>query len=163
MEKLSFISLYFINVLMNTKELNQLFQRDISKLMEELLAYTDERNLWAIDQQVRNSAGNLTLHLLGNLKQFVGADLGAIAYERNRDNEFAPSTLSRADLLQELKQLKKELEQSLVALDPKKLGDQSKHSFFGHSMTVGFFLFHLYGHFNYHLGQINYHRRLLDL
>jgi hypothetical protein len=29
-------------------------------------------------------------------------------------------------------------------------------------MTLGYFLIHLYGHFNYHLGQINYHRRLLD-
>lgn len=147
---------------MNTKELNQLFQRDLSKLREELQAYSDERNLWRVDQEINNSAGNLTLHLIGNLKQFIGLDLGGIAFERDRDSEFAPSTLTREDLLQELVQLKKVLEDTLVSLDPKKLGDQSKHSFFGHSMTVGYFLIHLYGHFNYHLGQINYHRRLLD-
>lgn len=147
---------------MNTKELNQLFQRDLSKLREELQAYSDERNLWRVDQEINNSAGNLTLHLIGNLKQFIGLDLGGIAFERDRDSEFAPSTLTREDLLQELVQLKKVLEDTLVPLDPKKLGDQSKHSFFGHSMTVGYFLIHLYGHFNYHLGQINYHRRLLD-
>ena len=147
---------------MNTKELNLLFQRDLSKLIEELNAYSDERNLWRIDQGIHNSAGNLTLHLIGNVKQFFGLDLCGIAFERDRDSEFVPSKLSRADLLQELAELKKLLEQALVPMDPKKLGDQSKHSFLGHSMTVGYFLIHLYGHFNYHLGQINYHRRLLD-
>jgi hypothetical protein len=147
---------------MNTKDLNQLFQRDLSKLIEELKAYSDERNLWRIDQGINNSAGNLTLHLIGNVKQFFGMDLAGIAFERDRDSEFVPSKLNREDLLQELEVLKKLLEQALVPMDPNKLGDQSKHSFLGHSMTVGYFLIHLYGHFNYHLGQINYHRRLLD-
>jgi hypothetical protein len=160
----NFYLLYFdiSSIFMNTKELNQLFQRDLSALMEELHAYTDEQNLWRIDQEISNSAGNLTLHLLGNLKQFVGLDLGGIAFERDRDGEFSSSRGRRDDLLQELALLKKMLDDVLIPLDPKKLGDQSKHSFFGHSMTVGFFLIHLYGHFNYHLGQINYHRRLLD-
>ena len=147
---------------MNTKDLNQLIQRDLSKLIEELKAYSDERNLWCIDQGINNSAGNLTLHLIGNVKQFFGLDLVGIAFERDRDSEFVPSLLTRDHLLQELEELKKILEQALVPMDPKKLGDQSIHSFLGHSMTVGYFLIHLYGHFNYHLGQINYHRRLLD-
>jgi len=147
---------------MNTKDLNQLLQRDLSKLIEELKAYSDERNLWLIDLGINNSAGNLTLHLIGNVKQFFGLDLAGIAFERDRDSEFVPSKLNRADLLQELEVLKKLLEEALVPMDPQKLGDQSKHSFLGHSMTIGYFLIHLYGHFNYHLGQINYHRRLLD-
>jgi hypothetical protein len=148
---------------MNSKDLNQLLQRDLSKLIEELKAYSDERNLWRIDQGINNSAGNLTLHLIGNVKQFFGLDLAGIAFERNRDSEFVPSKLSREDLLQELEELKKLIDQALLSMDPKKLGDQSIHSFLGHSMTVGYFLIHLYGHFNYHLGQVNYHRRLLDL
>ncbi len=45
---------------MNTKDLNQLFQRDLSKLIKELKAYSDERNLWRIDQGINNSAGNFT-------------------------------------------------------------------------------------------------------
>ena len=147
---------------MNTKDLNQLIQRDLSKLIEELKAYSDERNLWCIDQGINNSAGNLTLHLIGNVKQFFGLDLVGIAFERDRDSEFVPSLLTRDHLLQELEELKKILEQALVPMDPNKLRDQSIHSFLGHSMTVGYFLIHLYGHFNYHLGQINYHRRLLD-
>ena len=87
---------------MNTKDLNQLIQRDLSKLIEELKAYSDERNLWCIDQGINNSAGNLTLHLIGNVKQFFGLDLVGIAFERDRDSEFVPSRLTREDLLQEL-------------------------------------------------------------
>lgn len=147
---------------MNTKDLNQLFQRDLSKLIEELQAYTDERILWRIDTGITNSAGNLTLHLIGNVKQFFGLDLAGIAFERNRDSEFSPSSLTREDLLLELEELKILFDQALVPMDPKKLGDQAKHAFLGNSKTVGYFLIHLYGHFSYHLGQINYHRRLLD-
>ena len=91
---------------MNTKDLNQLFQRDLSKLIEELKAYSDERNLWRIDQGINNSAGNLTLHLIGNVKQFFGLDLCGIAFERDRDSEFVPSLLTRDHLLQELEELK---------------------------------------------------------
>jgi hypothetical protein len=105
---------------MNTKELNLLFQRDLSKLIEELNAYSDERNLWRFEQGINNSAGNLTLHLIGNVKQFFGLDLCGISFERDRESEFVPSKLLRADLLQELEDLKKLLEQALVPMDPKK-------------------------------------------
>jgi len=146
---------------MNTKELNLLFQRDLSKLQEELLAYQQEEKIWIVDGKIANSGGNLALHLIGNLRQFITADLGGFAYERDRDQEFGATGKSRTALLQELDLVKEQVEKSLVTLDPNKLGDLSIHSFFGHQMTIGYFLIHLYGHFNYHLGQINYHRRLL--
>ena len=147
---------------MNTKELNLLFQRDLTKLQEELQAYRNEENLWIVDGQITNSGGNLALHLIGNLRQFIAADLGGFGYERNRDQEFGATGKSRTALLEELDVVKEQVEKSLVTLDPNKLGDLSIHSFFGYQMTIGYFLIHLYGHFNYHLGQINYHRRLLD-
>ena len=148
---------------MNTKELNLLFQRDLTKLQEELQAYRNEENLWIVDGQITNSGGNLALHLIGNLRQFIAADLGGFGYERNRDQEFGATGKSRTALLEELDVVKEQVEKSLVTLDPNKLGDLSIHSFFGYQMTIGYFLIHLYGHFNYHSGQINYHRRLLDL
>ncbi len=147
---------------MNTKELNLLFQRDLSKLQEELQAYQHEENLWIVDGQIANSGGNLALHLIGNLRHFIAADLGGFAYERDRQQEFEATGKSRMELLEELDLVKEQVEKSLVTLDPNKLGDLSIHSFFGYQMTIGYFLIHLYGHFNYHLGQINYHRRLLD-
>ncbi len=147
---------------MNTKELNLLFQRDLSKLQEELLAYQQEEKLWMVEGKIANSGGNLALHLLGNLRQFITADLGGFTYQRDREQEFGATGKSRATLLNELDLVKEQVEKSLVSLDPNKLGDLSIHSFFGYQMTIGYFLMHLYGHFNYHLGQINYHRRVLD-
>jgi uncharacterized damage-inducible protein DinB len=147
---------------MNLKELNQLFQRDLDKLGEELIAYSDETKLWQVERKIANSAGNLTLHLFGNLRHFIGNDLGGIAYLRNREREFSAKDISRENLLEELREVKKTVEETLLQLNPSRLGDMSIHSFFGYSMSLGYFLIHLYGHFNYHLGQINYHRRLLD-
>jgi hypothetical protein len=147
---------------MNTKELNLLFQRDLSQLKEELQAYQQEEKIWVLEKQIANSGGNLALHLIGNLRKFVADDLGGFAYERDREQEFSATGKSRVTLLEELDLVKEQVEKSLISLDPNKLGDQSIHSFFGHPMTIGYFLIHLYGHFNYHLGQINYHRRLLD-
>ncbi|GAA0879606.1 hypothetical protein GCM10009119_25740 [Algoriphagus jejuensis] len=146
---------------MNTKELNQLFQRDLEKLGAELSAYTDETKLWIVDREIANSAGNLALHLLGNLRTFIGLDLGNIPYVRNRDHEFGGKGVSREELLRELEEVKSIVESSLLGLAPDRIRDMSVQTFFGYQMTIGFFLIHLYGHFNYHLGQVNYHRRLL--
>lgn len=146
---------------MNQKELNQLFQRDLDKLGTELAAYSDESNLWVVDKEIANSAGNLALHLFGNLRTFIGLDLGKIPYVRDREREFAAKSISREDLLAELAEVKKVIATSLLEMNPSSLGDLSKHAFFGYQMTIGYFLIHLYGHFSYHLGQVNYHRRLL--
>lgn len=146
---------------MNLKELNQLFQRDLEKLGQELSAYHDEEKLWIVDREIANSAGNLALHLFGNLRSYIGFDLGGIAYERNRDREFAAKGISKEALLAELEEVKKIVANSLLGLNPNRLGDMSVHAFFGYQMSIGYFLIHLYGHFNYHLGQLNYHRRLL--
>ena len=146
---------------MNVKELNQLFQRDLDKLGQELMGYPDESKLWIVDQQISNSAGNLALHLFGNLRHFIGMDLGGVAYVRNRDREFEAKGEPREALMEELAEVKKIVEAALLNLDPSRMGDMSIHAFFGYPMSIGYFLVHLYGHFNYHLGQINYHRRLL--
>lgn len=146
---------------MNLKELNQLFQRDLEKLGQELQAYSSEENLWIVDKEISNSSGNLTLHIFGNLRQFIGLDFGGIAYERNRDREFGAKGVPLSALLLELEEVKKIVSSSLLGLNPIRMGDKSLHAFFGHQMSIGFFLIHLYGHLNYHLGQVNYHRRLL--
>jgi hypothetical protein len=147
---------------MNLKELNQLFQRDLEKLGHEIRSYSNEENLWIVDRGIANSAGNLTLHIFGNLRHFIGLDFGGIAYIRNREREFGVKGEARDALLAEFEEVKKIISISILGLNPSRLGDKSLHDIFGHGMSIGFFLMHLYGHFNYHLGQINYHRRLLD-
>ncbi|HCX22935.1 MAG TPA: DinB superfamily protein, partial [Cytophagales bacterium] len=73
---------------MNT-ELAELFTRDLNRLIKELEQYPNEEQLWVVTEGINNSAGTLTLHLIGNLNHFFGAILGNTGYIRNREAEFS--------------------------------------------------------------------------
>ncbi|MGD9629784.1 MAG: DinB family protein [Pyrinomonadaceae bacterium] len=139
----------------------ELYDRDLSKLKEEIALYGDEANLWKTDGGITNSAGNLTLHLIGNLRHFFGAVLGETGYVRDRDKEFSDGGVSRADLLAGVDQAAADVKATLAKLTADDLAKEYPIEVFGHPMTTEFFLVHLATHLNYHLGQINYHRRLL--
>jgi uncharacterized damage-inducible protein DinB len=139
----------------------ELYERDLNKLRDEIGLFADEADLWKTGEGITNSAGNLSQHLTGNLQHFFGAVLGNSGYVRDRDAEFASKTATKADLLADIESAKVSVKSTLAKLDD---GDFSKTypiEVFGHPMTTGHFLTHLATHFNYHLGQINYHRRLL--
>ena len=139
-----------------------LFERDLAKLKQEIVAYTNEADLWKIQDGIANSAGNLCLHLVGNLKHFVGKILGGVAYERNREKEFADKDVPKEQLLKSIDETKEAVTGALSKLSAEDIDKIYPLSVFGYEMTTEYFLIHLYGHLNYHLGQINYHRRLLN-
>jgi uncharacterized damage-inducible protein DinB len=143
--------------------LSQLFVHDLEKLKTEISSYNDEKNLWKISGEIKNSAGNLCLHICGNLQHFVGAVFGNSGYVRNRDAEFTRKNVSRMELIKELDQTIKVVKQTLDSLTETDLNSIYPSNIFGEGTTSRDFLIHLAGHLNYHLGQINYHRRLLDL
>lgn len=144
------------------KNLIQLFERDLDRWTKEIESYGDEKNLWTTTGQITNSAGNLTLHLAGNLKHFIGKEIGGFDYQRNREFEFGGKDVSRSELLEEIGSCKHQIIVSLEGMDDSLLKADYPVEVFGHKMTYFYFLIHLSGHLNYHLGQINYHRRLLD-
>ena len=139
----------------------QLFQRDLEKLEKEIALYTDDSLIWKREPGINNSAGNLCLHLCGNLQHYIGAQLGKSGYQRNRPNEFAATGLSRSALITEIQQTRKVVIGVLQNLNEITLEETYPEEVFDYPMTTGFFLIHLFGHFGYHLGQINYHRRLI--
>ncbi len=145
-----------------THEINQVIQHHLKQLSKEISAYRDESNLWLLQGDISNTAGNLCLHLCGNLQHFIGAVLGNTGYVRNRDNEFNLKNVPRSELLAEIEQTATAVEQTLETLSPQALTDTYPIEVFGQPMTTGYFLIHLAAHLGYHLGQINYHRRLLD-
>jgi len=51
----------------------QLLCRDLLKLKEEINLYTNEADLWIVRHDIKNSAGSLALHLVGNLNHYIGA------------------------------------------------------------------------------------------
>ncbi|MEM8895668.1 MAG: DUF1572 family protein [Bacteroidota bacterium] len=141
--------------------LNALFQRDLNKLIEELKAY-DEKLLWEVKDGVLNSGGNLALHLNGNLQYFIGTVLGETGYVRERDKEFSLKNVPVADIIKDVEVTKKVIADTLLQkLDETKLDDTYPVKIRPEEFTVRAFLFHLYGHLSWHLGHINYLRRMI--
>jgi len=147
---------------MLTQTLNKLFKRDLNKLKEEIKLYSNESNLWIVDKDVLNSGGNLCLHLVGNLNHFIGAEIGKTNYIRQRDLEFSLKNVPRTELIQQIDDVMLVIETVLQTLTEEDLQKEYSRRVFEDTMTVEYFLVHLSMHLGYHLGQINYHRRLLD-
>jgi len=142
-------------------ELAQLFDRDLDRLAKEIKAYKQESDIWKLPDGISNTGGNLCLHISGNLQHFVGQVLGNSGYERKREAEFGDKNVATATLLKEIETTQKVISKTLKSLAPEQLATNFPIEVFGKPMTTSFFLIHLNGHLNYHLGQINYHRRLL--
>lgn len=142
--------------------LKALFIRDLNKLKKEIGLYSSASNLWIVDKEITNSGGNLCYHLIGNLKHFIGAQLGNSDYVRQRELEFSAKHILTADLLSEIDETINVVESTLGLLTDEELNNEYPLIVFKEKMTIGYFLIHLHSHLNYHLGQINYHRRLLD-
>ena len=143
-------------------ELVSLFKRETTRLKEELLAFNYEEKMWETTGTITNSAGNLALHLIGNLNHFIGAELGATGYVRDRDAEFSSKNIQRALILQQLEATEKMLGEVLPKLDDEKILAMYPTPFSGKTVKTSLMLLHLLAHFNYHLGQINYLRRALQ-
>lgn len=139
-----------------------LFNRDLDKLKFEIESYENENSLWIIDKNISNSAGNLCLHLVGNLNTYIGAEIGKTGYIRNRPLEFSSKDVPKSELISKIENTILVVNNALDSLTEKDLEQIYPQIVFEKEMTTGFFLVHLATHLDYHLGQINYHRRLLD-
>ena len=142
--------------------LKTLFKRDLEKLIEEISLYKNEKAIWRVEGHIANSAGNLTLHIIGNLNAFIGAVIGESGYIRNRAEEFSLKDISRDELIRKLRETVTVVESSLSKMRPERLGEEYPVLVFAEKMSTEFFMIHLATHLAYHLGQVNYHRRLLD-
>ncbi|MFH6982000.1 DinB family protein [Marinoscillum luteum] len=138
-----------------------LFEKDLNILIKEIDSYSEESDLWKTAPGITNSAGNLALHLVGNLQHFIGAILGDTGYVRNREAEFSDRNVPKAKILQDIQKTIGVVSATLSKLNDQEINDIYPIEVFGKPMTTLHFLVHLEGHLNYHLGQVNYHRRLL--
>ncbi|SHH23694.1 DinB family protein [Flavobacterium defluvii] len=142
--------------------LKTLLNRDLNKLKFEIESYEFEKQIWAVDKNISNSAGNLCLHLIGNLNTYIGAEIGKTGYIRNRPLEFSLKDISKSELIEKIENTIIVVNNALNTLKEEDLNAIYPQIVFEKEMTTGFFLIHLSTHLAYHLGQINYHRRLLD-
>lgn len=145
---------------MNTTALTEIYLNGLQQLETEIAAYASDEQLWLTRDGISNSGGNLCLHLLGNLNHYIGATLDNTTYVRNRDAEFSNKNIPRAELLSSLAATKIMVEQVLPSLTEEQLKQEYPFDFKGKQPTEWYLLLFM-SHFNYHLGQINYHRRLV--
>ena len=147
---------------MSIANLRLLFKRDLNKLKVEVEAYTHEDKLWLTAKRISNCGGSLCLHLVGNLNDFIGAALGKSGYVRRRELEFSRKNVSGEALISQIENTIAIVDSTLEKLADEDLCIEYPTRVFKESMTTGYFLMHLATHLAYHLGQVNYHRRLLD-
>ena len=143
--------------------LQTLFSRDLDKLQSEIELYKNEAKLWYFEKSIANSGGNLCLHLIGNLTTYIGVGIGKMNYTRQRDLEFSLKDIPRAELIKKIEETKIIVKNSLNNLSGNQMEDDFPMMIWEKPMSVEYALLHLATHLNYHLGQINYHRRLLDV
>jgi len=143
-------------------EIKELYKNHLEKNITELELYINQNDIWTIAPGIINSAGNLTLHIVGNLNLFIGANLNNTGYLRNRDAEFSLKDIPKAKLIAMLQSTKQMIDKCLSEMDNTDLGKMYPTDKFGEGRTTTYVLVYLLAHLDYHLGQINYHRRLLN-
>ena len=147
---------------MLTDILTNVFERDLGKLVEEINLYKDENNLWLVKEGISNSGGNLILHLIGGLNHFIGATLAGTGYARERDKEFSLKNIPRTQLIEAINNINAVIKNTLPVLSEDDLQKEFPVKINNKTSSTRFILMHLLTHLNYHLGQVNYHRRLIS-
>lgn len=146
---------------MDYEIIRQCMQRELRALRRELDAYPDDASVWALPPGITNSAGTLMLHLAGNLQHFVGRHLGGTEYVRNRDAEFSRRGVSRAEIAKELDATADAIDRAFANATDAIITARYPEQIGGMTFVTGDWLVHLVAHLGYHLGQVDYHRRLV--
>lgn len=139
----------------------QLVSRELEGFERELALFADETAIWRTAPGVTNSAGNLALHICGNLQHFVGRHLGATSYVRDRDAEFSRRGVPREQVIAELRKTGEIVRDTMGRVTDEMLALPYPEAVGGVTMTTGLFLVHLVSHLGFHLGQAGYLRRML--
>jgi uncharacterized damage-inducible protein DinB len=138
-----------------------ILDRDLRALQREVEAYPEEREIWRVVPGMANVAGTLVLHLTGNLQHYFGARLGGTDYVRDRTAEFARRDVPRSELLREIEAARAAVKAGLAKLSDAQLVAEFPEIIGDSRVATGEYLVHLTTHFAYHLGQIDYHRRVV--
>ncbi len=143
---------------MPTTEFLKQFQAYLDKLKSEIEAYPDDASLWLLADGISNPGGTLCRHLTGNLNHFIGHALGNTGYVRDRPLEFSIRDLPKAQLVKDIAEARAMLAQVLPSVN---LDAGYPPEMWGKEMSVRSSLLKLVTHLAYHVGQVNYHRRLV--
>jgi len=131
-------------------------------LAKEIMAFDNEEDLWTTPSQISNSAGTLAMHLTGNMNHFIGSVLGNTGYVRDRESEFRLRNVPRHELVARISDTREQVYNSFNLVTPERLSDIYPLTTFGENKSTMYVLLVLCTHASYHLGQVNYIRRMLN-
>jgi len=146
---------------MTPDDIRRVMLRELDSVRAELRAYPDDASVWAHPAGLPNAGGTLALHLAGNLRAFIGAALGGTGYMRDRDAEFARRNVPRSELIAGIDAAVRDVDAVLGAIDATRLDAPFPVPLAGVQLPTGVTLIHLAVHLGYHLGQLDYHRRVV--
>lgn len=135
--------------------------RDLDLARRQILAYPDDELPWIPVEGIGNPGGVLALHIAGNLEHYLGASLGGTGYRRDREAEFAQQRVPRADIARALEAAAGTVEAVLAGAVEQNLPVIFPQLLRGRRVRTTDFLVHLAVHLGYHLGQLDYHRRMV--
>ena len=138
-----------------------LLTRELRAVKRQLEAFPDDESVWRSVPGLPNTAGTLALHVAGNLQHFLGAILGGDGYRRDRDAEFSRRGVPRSELLRGIDAAIASVERTLTGLSDEKLSATYPEPIAQRRVATRDFLLHLATHLSYHLGQMDYHRRVI--
>lgn len=144
-------------------DLADLYQRDLTRLRQQIEAFPTDDSLWQVAPGISNPAGTLVLHLDGGLRHFIGYRLGNIAYQRKRAEEFTTKGLTKSELLSRIDNLRRDIPAVIRALSEETMQQQYPEVILERPLTTNGWLVSLFGHVSWHLGQIDYLRRMLTV
>lgn len=147
---------------MLNKLLADFYERDLRKLIGEVNAFENEEDLWKIRGTVKNSCGNLVAHIVGGLNHYFGATLAHTGYVRNRPLEFSIKGVPGKELIAQLEALIPMIRKTLETFTLEEMEAAFPLIFDDAKNSNSYVLTQLLVHLNYHLGQINYLRRILE-
>ena len=141
--------------------IRHILTRDLDALSQEVRE-TPDGLLWKGVPGFTNSVGTLAIHLCGNLRHFIGHEIGGDGFVRDRNAEFSGDPLPKATLLTEIQTAQNAVDSTLSALPAVQLDEPMPNPPPHHrGRSIRFFLMQLSCHLSRHTGQANALRRIL--
>src|SRR5262245_54725501 len=128
---------------MRTSDVSLLLIRELEAFEREIAFFPGDELMWRKLPGVSNSAANLALHVAGSLQHFIGTVLGGSVYRRDPDEEFAPGSRTRDEVIAEIRSARRAVTDVLSAISDETLATEFPLQVNGHRVRTAIFLLHL--------------------
>ena len=142
-------------------DIARILVRELEGFARELQMFPDDASAWTTVPGVANSAGNLALHVAGNLQYHIGTIFGGTGYVRNREAEFGRRSGARAEIVAELDAAIRVVRDVLPQMSDERFAAEFPESVMGMRFRTSLLMLHLCAHAGFHLGQAGYLRRVI--